>query len=176
MKNLVVIMTMIAMVPVMSACQRTPGEVVNKVLVDFGIEDKPEGYSSMTDQVFARLDDVARAEITRMNQVERNGEVKFEEEKGMRGKYYKQRKQYEDFYPLAVEPASRTGGGAGDRGYFGFIKYGYQVYESPRVDTSSEAEAAKADIPTGETGREVYRYEFSAGGVWDGSPGRKARK
>ncbi len=79
MKKLVVVMTMIAMVPVMSACQRTPGEVVNKVLVDFGIEDKPEGYSSMTDQVFARLDNVARAEITRMNHSERNGEVKFEE-------------------------------------------------------------------------------------------------
>jgi len=163
-----------AMGLLLCSCQGTPGEVVDKVLVDFGVREKPEDYVSGSDRVFEGLNVVAKAEMKRMNQEARRGEVKFQEEKGLRGKYYKEVKRYEDFHPQDARPAVRTAGNG--HGYVGYIEYSYRIYQSARKNTRAEAAAEPAGIPTDQVGRETYRYRFAPGGVWDGAKGEKVRR
>lgn len=165
-------------VPVMllllCSCQSSPDEVMNKVLVDFGLREKPEGYVSGSDMVFKRLDAVGSAEIKRMNLAEQHGAVKFQQDGGLRGKYYKEVKVYERYFPKDVQAVSRSS--VGETGYVGYLDYEYRMYQSPRVDTSAEAAAATADVPTDVTGRDTYRYTFSGGGEWNAAKGEKVRK
>jgi len=122
---------------VLSACQRTPGEVVDKVLTDFGVREKPEGYETASDHVFNRLSAVGSAELKRMNQEGRHGEVKFQDEGGLSGKYYKEIKVYEAFHPLEATSVSRTT--QNERGFVGYIEYDYRIYQSPRTTNRTEA-------------------------------------
>ncbi len=91
----------------LNSCQTPEGGVVNKVLSDFGLREKPEGYISETDKVFLKLSEIGTAEIKRLNQENRQGEIKFEQ-KGPRGEYYKEVKIYEQFFPLDVNPVSHS--------------------------------------------------------------------
>src|SRR5690606_21690764 len=100
------------------SCESTPGGVVNKVMVDFGLKEKPEGYVTGTDRVEDRLAQVGQTELKRLNIANRDGEVKFEEGEGLTGKYYKEVKVYENFYPIEAQPVSRAQ--ADDRGYVGY--------------------------------------------------------
>ena len=170
MRRLAAVMVCVAL----CSCQRTPGGVVDKVLVDFGIREKPEGYVTGGDKVFARLTGVGKAEMRRINQEGRHGEVKFQDEGGVRGKYYKEVKVYEKFYPLDAQPVSKTA--AGERGYTGYIEYSHRLFQSERKSNRAEAAAAQANIRTDRTGRETYRYTFGPGGVWDGAKGERTRK
>jgi hypothetical protein len=155
------------------ACQRSPGEVMEKVRYDFGMGEKPEGYVSGSERVMENLHDVADAEMKRMNFERRHGEVKFQEQPGFGGVYYKEVKVYEDYYVLDARPITRST--EGQRGYVGFIEYEYRIRQSERKNTRTDASAAPALINTDESGRETYRYRFSPGGAWDGEPGEKTR-
>lgn len=155
-----------------AGCQRTPGEVANKVLGDFGIKERPEGYEAPSDKVFARLNAVADAEMQRMNHEGRDGEILFEQD-GLRGSFYKQVKEYIDSHPL--DARADTAGPQRESGYTGYVEYSYRVLQGQRKPTRVEAAAEGADIPTGETGRETYRYHFNAGGAWDGRKGERAK-
>lgn len=154
-------------------CARTSSEVIEKVKYDFGLGDKPEGYVTGEDKVMEQLDTVGKQEIERLNREGRRGEVQFEEEGMLRGKYYKRMKVYESFYPLDARSDARTHDEQG--GYTGYISYEYAVYESPRHATRAEAEADSASIRTGETDRETFRYSFNRGGTWNGRPGERTR-
>ncbi len=156
-----------------SACQ-TEGGVANKVLSDFGLRERPEGYVSGTDLVYQNLGAVGDAEIKRLNLRERHGEIKFQQD-GLRGKYYKEVKVYENFYPLDASPANRSGQGSA-QSYYGYIEYAYRVYQSKRFSSRSEAETGSATIPTDKEGREVYRYNFTSGGNWDGGKGTRTKR
>ena len=157
---------------VVTGCQRTPGEVANKVLGDFGLKERPEGYEEPSDKVYDRLNGVAEAEMKRMNYEGREGEILFEED-GLRGNFYKQVKEYVDSHPL--DARADTAGTQRESGYTGYIEYTYRIVQSKRKPTRAEAAAEAADIPTGETGRETFRYHFNSGGAWDGRKGERAK-
>ncbi len=154
-------------------CQRSPDQVFDKVLTDFGVREPGEEYASASDKVFQRLDAVGETELKRMNQAERHGEVKFQEE-GIRGQYYKEVKVYESHFPLEAQVLNTSS--QGERGYQGYIEYSYRMYQSARKPTRAEAMATTADIPTQEEGREIYRYRFNSSGVWDGGEGERVRR
>ncbi len=156
----------------LDSCQTPEGGVVNKVLSDFGLREKPEGYVSETDKVFQKLSEIGNTEIKRLNLENRQGEVKFEQ-KGPRGEYYKEVKIYEQFYPLDVKPVSHSG--ETGQSYVATIQYSYKVYRSAPKTTRVEAENANADIPTDIQGREIYRYTLGPGGVWNGERGQKVK-
>ena len=154
------------------ACQTDSGSVTEKVLADFGLAERPEGYESGADRVFEQMDSVGATEIKRLNAVERHGEILFEGE-GVRGKYYKQVKVYESYYPLDVQAV--TGGGTRERGFTGLIEYRYRMFKGAPKSTQAEAAAEPANIETNEEGKEIYRYNFSTGGVWNGGNGERSK-
>jgi len=149
------------------------GSVMEKVKYDFGIGEAPEGYVSGTDQVYERLKSVGEMEMKRMNADTRLGEVKFRED-GLHGTYFKEVKKYESAQALDAQPMSR--GVNTDRGYYGYVEYRYQIYQSEHRATAAEAESLTASTPTGIEGRETYRYRFALGGVWDGQQGEKTNR
>ena len=169
MKKLIMILLCLGL----AACQRTPNQVFDKVLTDFGVREQPEGYVSGSDQVFQNLDVVGNTELKRLNLEERQGEIKFQED-GIRGMYYKEVKVYEAYYPIDAQPISRSV--EGTRGYNGYIEYAYRVYQSPRRNSRVEAAAESANIPTDIQGRESYRYSFNASGAWNGGKGERTRR
>lgn len=158
----------------LSGCTSTPGEIAEKVAYDFGMGEKPEGYVSGADRVMESLTQVAENEMKRMNLAQRHGEVRFQDEGGLRGSYFKEVKTYESFYPLDARAVSKSVDG--DRGFVGYIEYTYRVYQSERKSNRTEAAAASANIATPNTGRETFRYRFSSGGAWDGRPGELTRE
>ena len=144
------------------------------VMSDFGLKEKPEGYVSGADKVYERLNAVGETEMKRMNLTERLGTVKVEED-GLQVKYYKEVKEYVSYYPLDAKSNSRTV----DRdrgGYVGYVEYRYRILQGPRKPTRTEAQAESATIPSGEEGKETYRYKFNGGGVWNGGKGERARR
>lgn len=159
----------------LAGCASGPhGSVMDKVMYDFGVGEAPEGYVSGSDRVFQKLPEVGETEMKRLNTEGRHGEVKFQED-GLHGKYYKEVKVYDNFYPLDAQPTSRNSQGQ-DGGYVGFIEYSYTIYQSQRKDTRAEASAESARIATSESGRETYRYRFSTGGNWNGKKGERSRR
>jgi hypothetical protein len=152
----------------------SPGDVTNKVLADFGLRDRPEGYVSGGDRVFDRLATVATTEMKRMNMEERHGDVKFQEDTGFGGKFYTEVKRYEEFQALDAQPMSRAA--EGERGFVGYVEYRYRIYQSERRDTRTEAAALSATIPTEQSGSEIYRYRFNSGGIWDGQKGEQTKR
>ena len=156
------------------ACQSSPGQVVQKVKYDFGIGEKPEGYEAPSERVMANLDSVGLSEMKRMNIEGRHGEVKFQEQGNLEGKYYREIKVYEQFSPLDVNIVSRSA--EQRRGYVGYISFTYRMYQSSRTANRTEAAAAVADLRTDTTDRETYRYRFDAAGNWNGAPGERVRR
>lgn len=162
------------LVLLLSGCASESGGVGNKILQDFGIRERSEDYVSGKDTVFARLDAVGKTELKRLNLAARSGEVKFEEQGELRGKYYKEVKVYQNHYLMDVDATGSTR--ARDRGYVARIEYSYRVYQGPRKSTRAAAAAEVADIATSQRGRETYRYRFSTSGTWDGAKGDLARR
>jgi len=119
------------------------------------------------------METVGATEMKRMNAAERHGEVKFEGE-GVRGQYHKEVKVYESYYPLDVQAI--TGGGTRERGFTGLIEYRYRIFRGAPKSSSAAAAAESASIPTDTEGKEIYRYNFSTGGVWDGASGERTRR
>ena len=158
---------------VLCACQTPEGGVVNKVLADFGLKDRPEGYESPADKALPALNNVGPTEMDRLNVAGRHGEVKFQEGPGLKGMFYKEVKVYEAFYPIEVTGASNSP--SSERGFTGYIDYSYRMYQSPRVASKAEAENSTASIPTDQTGRERYRYNMGRGGDWDGVKGESVK-
>jgi hypothetical protein len=165
---------LLALVCVVAGCSTGGGSVIEKVKYDFGLGEKPEGYVPTSELVMGRLNAVGQMELKRMNREGRHGEIMFQDEGGLQGKYYKRVKTYQSSIPLEASAVSR--GSTDDRGYLGYIEYTYEMYEGARKNTRAEAEAEAATIRTGETGREVYRYRFGATGVWDGGEGERSRR
>ncbi|HOV33664.1 MAG TPA: hypothetical protein PLX23_09910 [Candidatus Hydrogenedens sp.] len=164
---------MLGVMIVLCSCQSGPeGGVVNKVLSDFGLREKPEGYMSETDKVFQRLGEIGATELQRLNLENRHGEVKFEQ-KGARGEYYKEVKVYTQYYPMDAKPVSHSG--ESGQSYTATIAYTYRIYRSAPKATRVEAQEATADIPMETEGREIYRYSLGPGGVWDGQKGQKVK-
>jgi hypothetical protein len=158
-----------AMILLVVGCSSSPGEVTDKVLADWGLKERPEGYETASDKVYERLGVVGQQELERMQRENRDGEIKFEQD-GLTGNYYKEQRRYENYYPLDARASSR-GGRAVDSGYYGYIEYAYRVMQGPRFSNRTEAEASTADIPTGDEGRVIMRYRFTGGGTWDGGKG-----
>lgn len=157
-----------------AGCQGQGGQgVVDTVMSDFGLKEKPEGYVSGSDKVIERLNEIGEVEMKRMNQAERLGEVMVEEQ-GLQVSYYKQVKEYTSYYPLDASATSRASDR--DRGYVGYLEYRYRLLQSPRKPTRTEAQAESATTPTGEEGRETYRYRFTSTGTWDGGKGERTRE
>lgn len=150
------------------------GSVGDKVMQDFGIKDRPEGYVSGADRVMERLNDVGKTEMNRLNMQNRAGRVEFDDTDELHGKYYKVQKRYERYYPLDANPSGRTSANR-ERGFVGYVEYTYQYYEGPRKSSRVEAAAAIADIPTHDDGRETYRYRFNSAGAWNGTRGELVR-
>ena len=167
-------LVVVAICSALCSCHRTPGEVMDKVLGDFGLRERPEGYVSGSDKVVANLTAVGESEIKRLNLAEQHGTVKFQKEGGLQGKYYKEVKVYENFFPIDAQPVGRTA--AYEGGYYGYIDYEYRIYQSERKSTGSEASSENASIATDETGRETYRYSFGTGGAWNGVKGDKTKR
>ena len=172
MRLFVIVVLALVLAAGLGACRRSPGEVTHKVLQDFGLEKRPDDYVPPSDRIFGALSNVGKVELKRLNQLHREGEIKYQED-GLQGRYYKEQKVYEGFYPLDVKPVAKTG--RDDRGYNGYIEYAYRIHQSPRKPTRTEALMESASIPTMDEGREIYRYHLSGGGRWDGSKGQKAR-
>ena len=156
-----------------ASCHTEEGGVANKVLSDWGLKAKPEGYVSGEDRVFEKLAGIGAAEMKRMNAELQHGEVKFQSEGEIKGKYYKEVKVFESFYPTEAKGVGRTS--ATEGGYQGYIEYAYRMYQSPRKGSRTEAEAETASIPTDTVGRDQYRYSFDATGDWNGAKGDHAR-
>lgn len=154
------------------SCQTGPEGVVDKVLIDFGLKEKPEGYQTESDKVFQRLGEIGATELQRLNMENRHGEIKFEQ-KGVRGEYYKEVKVYDQYFPIDAKPVSHSG--ESGQSYTGTIQYSYRVFRSAPKSTRLEAQEAPADVFTGIEGKETYRYSLGPGGVWDGQRGQKVR-
>lgn len=146
------------------------GSTGNKVLQDFGIQDRPEDYVSGADRVMANMQDVGKVEMDRLNAAQRRGEVLFDDSDSLKGKYFRRVREYESYHPLDASAATRTSQNQ-PISFIGYIEYDYQVYESTRADTRAEASTLPADIPTGRRGRETYRYKFDGAANWNGGRG-----
>lgn len=156
-----------------AGCQGQGGQtVMETVMSDFGLKEKPEGYVSGSDKVYERLNEIGEVEMKRMNQAERLGAVKVEED-GLRVNYYKEVKEYISYYPLDASATSRAADR--DRGYVGYLEYRYRILQGPRKPTRPEAQAESATIATGQEGSETFRYRFNAAGGWDGGKGERTR-
>jgi len=166
--------TLVAMllVTLFAGCSSAPGGVGNKVLTDFGIREKQEGYTTGTDTVYQRLPEVGNSEVDRLNVAERRGTIKFKQD-GLRGVYVKRAKRYESSHPVDAAPISMNSQTTSLTGYYGYIEFSYRYFESAPKPTSTEAQDADADIPTDEQGREQYRYSFGPSGTWDGGKGQR---
>lgn len=169
MKNCVLVFAALCIV----GCAGQNGQgVVDTVMTDFGLKEKPEGYVSGSDKVYERLNEIGETEMKRMNQAERLGKVEAEED-GLSFNYYKVVKEYTSYYPLDASATSRASDR--DRGYVGYLEYRYRMLQGPRKSTRTEAQAESATIPSGDEGREVYRYRFNSSGGWDGGKGELTR-
>ncbi len=146
------------------------GSTGQKVLQDFGIKDRPEGYVSGADKVMENLPEVAKAEMDRLNTGQRQGEILYDKQDALNGAYYKRTKVYETSRPLDAQVANQTRRDE-ETGFVGYIEYSYQFYESARKQTKADAAAQTSDIPTGVRGRETYRYRFNSGAAWNGGKG-----
>ena len=162
------------LVTLLSGCGSAPGGVGNKVLTDFGIREQQEGVTTGTDVVYQKLPEVGKAEIDRLNAMERRGAIKFKQD-GLHGTYVKRVKRYEAAYPIDATPVTTNSQTTGLTGYNGYIEYSYRYFESAPKPSSTEAQAAAVDVPTDEQGREGYRYSFSPSGTWDGGKGQRTR-
>ena len=160
------------LVTLLLGCSSAPGGVGNKVLTDFGIRDKQEGYVTGTDTVYQRLPEVGNSEIDRLNTAERRGTIKFKQD-GLRGVYVKRSKRYETSHPVDAAPISMNSQTTALTGYYGYVEFSFRYFESAPKPTSTEAQDADADIPTEEQGRETYRYSFTSSGTWDGGKGQR---
>ena len=148
------------------------GSTGEKVLQDFGIKDRPEDYVSGADRVMAKLPDVAKVEIDRLNAAQRRGQILYDKGDGLDGAYYKRTKVYESSRPLDANAASRTSQNT-PVSFVGYIEYSFRYYESSRRPTRVEAESELANIPSSERGSETYRYRFDGGGNWTGGRGER---
>ena len=173
MKKYVVLTAILAMLT--SCATSAPDGVLNKVMTDFGLKEKPEGYVSGSDKVLEQLNTVGPAEMKRMNIAEQHGATKFQKLSDIKGVYYKEVKVYESFHPYDAQAITGASSET-DRGYYGYIEYAYRIYQSERKDTTAAADAATADIPTDTVGRESYRYAFGSGGAWNGGKGERVKK
>ena len=127
------VMVILAAGIVLSACSSgREGGVINNVMTDFGLKAKPEGYESESDKVMQRLNNVGPAELKRLNMAEQKGQVKFQKIGELKGKYYKEVKVFESFYPTDAQTVTRAGSPESDRGFTGYIVYSYRIYQSMR--------------------------------------------
>ena len=147
----------------------------SKVMQDFGLQERPEGYVSGAERVMQKLPDVAKTEMTRLNAAARTGEVLYEKTDALSGAYYKKARVYEEFRPLDANITNRSSSRQ-ETSYVGYIEYVYQIHESPRRPSRIEAMAENANIPTGERGSETFRYQFTSGGNWNGARGEPVRR
>jgi len=150
------------------------GSVGNTVLQDFGIQERSEDYESGADRVVKAMDNLGKTELMRLNQTQRRGEIKFQKEE-LTTLYYKTLKKYKRSYPLEANPKSRNSQ-TKSQGFIGYIEYNYEIFESARFVNRVEAQAAPAEIPSGERGREVYSYDFTSSGVWNGGKGTRVNR
>ncbi len=146
----------------------------SKVLQDFGLQERPDDYVSGSDRVMAKLPDIGKAELPRLNAGSRGGDVLYEKTDSLHGAYYKKARVYEEYRPLDAN-YSNTRNARQEVNFVGYIEYTYQIYESPRRPSRVEAMAEIPNIPTGQRGTETMRYRFGSGGNWDGVKGEPVK-
>jgi hypothetical protein len=144
--------------------------VGSTVLQDFGLQERPDDYVSGREKVLESMRTVGATEMKRLNIAERHGELEYDDSDELRGKYFKRVKVYTRAYPIEANPIGRSGNRK-EQGFTGLIEYSYEYYEGKRVPNRTEAQATDAVIPTGITGRDMYRYKFTSSGTWDGAKG-----
>lgn len=146
------------------------GNVGQTVMQDFGLQERPDDYVSGTDRVMQSMQVVGETELKRLNTENRRGELVYDDSENLQGRFYKKVKVYTRAYPLEASPEARRSNRK-NSGYVGIIEYSYQIYEGRREPNRTEAEAADAEIPTGITGRDRFRYRFTSSGNWTGNKG-----
>jgi hypothetical protein len=151
------------------------GSTGDKVLQDFGIKDRPEDYVSGADRVMVTMQEVGKVEMDRLNAAQRRGEVQYDNSDPLHGRYFRRVRVYESYHPLDANAATRTSQNQ-PVSFIGYMEYAFQVYESERVETRTEAATLAADIPTGRRGRETYRYKFDSAGTWNGARGESFKE
>lgn len=168
-------LSLIILVMALGACQGSrPGSVMDNVLSDFGLKERPEGYESTSDRVMKDLENVGKTDIKRLNMESRAGEIAFEETGDFQGLYYKRIKVYQNYYPLDAAAKPRRNREPG--GYTGRIEYSYRIYEGARKRNRTLAAAEDAKLQTNETGHEIYRYDFTSAGTWRGGKGELVKR
>jgi hypothetical protein len=145
------------------------GSVGNTVMQDFGLQERPDDYESGSDKVLKAMENVGKSELSRLNLSQRRGEIAYQK-KDLSTLYYKTMKKYRRSYPIEANSKSRNSQSK-SKGFIGYIEYDYEIYESARFINRVEAEAAPAEIPSGQRGREVYSYKFTTSGTWNGQRG-----
>jgi hypothetical protein len=167
----------------LTGCQRAQ-RAFNQVLTDFRLRPAEEtGKPDADVDVFARLTDIGKRELQRLNADPDNAEVKFEripDSPLELGQFRKKLRVYEEAFPLDVE-RKRVGQvqqaqTIRKRGYRGRVEYRYRVHRGKAFPTRVEARDSVADEKTDEVGREIYIYDFDENGVWDGERGRFERR
>ena len=115
------------------------------------------------------MENVGKTELRRLNQSQRRGEIAIQKN-DLSTLYYKTMKKYTRSYPVDANSKSRNSQSK-STGYIGYIEYNYEIYESARFINRVEAQAAPVEIPSGNRGREVYSYDFTTSGTWNGQKG-----
>ena len=161
----------VPLILVMAGCGSNVGQTV---MQDFGLQDRPDDYVSGEDRVFQSMRAVGDTELKRLNTENRRGEIVYEDAGNLQGKYYKRVKRYDRAYPLDATPEGRRSNRV-VQGYSAIIEYSYEIYEGRRESNRTNAEATDAEIPSGERGRDRFRYHFSTSGNWDGNEGEQIR-
>ena len=182
-RTVMVVSMWLTVVLCITGCQRAQ-RAFNQVLIDFRLRPAEEtGKPDADVDVFARLTDIGKRELQRLNAEPDNAEVKFEKIPDSPlelGQFRKTLRVYEEAFPLDVE-RKRVGQvqqaqKIRKRGYRGRIEYRYRVYRGEAFPTKVEARDSAADEKTDEVGREIHIYDFDENGVWDGERGRFERR
>lgn len=147
--------------------------VGDKVMQDFGLQERPADYEAGTDRASDELERVGKTEMARLNNDAREGEVVLRSENEAVGTYFRERKIYESYKVLDSFATTGRRGTGSDRGFSGYIEYTYEVYESLPAENRLLAERAPTTVSTGRRNTTVLRYEMNAAGRWNGSPGRE---
>ena len=160
----------------LSSC--ATGSMGDQVLKDFRIRTPDPDTESIAIEKSIRnkLRRIGEEEMVRMNESEDEVAIEFEKLEGDAfggGKFYKARPVYEKVYVDEVRRNKKARGTMRKqtRGYEAIVEFTYRIYQSSRFDRADDAREAKADLPSDETDRKFFHYDFTLDGSWDGKPG-----
>ncbi|MCD6288184.1 MAG: hypothetical protein J7M12_03625 [Candidatus Hydrogenedentes bacterium] len=172
----------VAMVCFAAGCKSTVG-LIDATLGGLGIEKSKTSDSRTVQEIIrSRIPIVAEQELKRLNYTAESTRIVFVRSQGDPlggGKYYKERRVYERWYPGEIKPSSRgpkvsAGLNSNNRttSWSVVIEYRYRTYRGPEKTSREEAAASETVAVDKSSAFERYKYGFDRHGQWDGKPGR----